>query len=298
MENQAEIIEEPNEIQAEIAAMEQVDEPAPDDAESEVDEVEVVLSGEPAPEEQMPVKAFHARKARYERKIGGLEESSKQKDQTIAELQAKLSELTPPDPEDSGYDDQKHAAAMARHEAEKAALIAEETQRLQQGMTASQAQTAQAQKAQDDALNAHYDRVTTLKVPDYVEAEDAATEILGTGLVASIMSDVDKSELVLYHLGKNPEKARELQLLGQTNPTKLTLALGALSERLQAKPKTKQPPPPPDEVEGASPAGGVGYWQKQYDKELERLMSSDADPDMSSLTKIRRQAEAAGSPIG
>ena len=68
-----------------------------------------------------------------------------------------------------------------------------------------------------------------------------------------------------------------------------------MSGRLQAKPKTKPAPAPTDEVEGASPASGsANYWQKQYDKAIEKAMASDGDTDMTPIREIRKKAAAAG----
>ena len=83
--------------------------------------------------------------------------------------------------------------------------------------------------------------------------------ILGKETVNQLIGQASNSPLILYHLGKNPEKAQRIAELVKTNPIKGVMELGALAANLKAtKVKRNQAPNPDDVLEGAkSPSKGT-----------------------------------------
>ncbi len=121
-------------------------------------------------------------------------------------------------------------------------------------------QTTQVQTQADGDLNrrqiSHYQKADTLKVKDYDDTEDKAIAILGQEVTNQIISASDKSPHLLYYLGKNPKKAKEISALIKSNPVKGVLQIGRLEARLVARPKAKgnHAPNPDNELSG----GGSG----------------------------------------
>lgn len=157
----------------------------------------------------------------------------------------------PPDPNDfdGGVTDPAFIAALQDH---VAAGVLAKTQ-------ATQTQTRQETQAQDVLHGQqveHYKRADKLKVSDYDDTEDKAIDILGQDAVNQLIANSDKSEVVLYWLGKNPEQAERLKGLIDSSPVKAVLELGRLEAKLVARPKSKgKPAPNPDkETRG----GGAG----------------------------------------
>ncbi len=157
----------------------------------------------------------------------------------------------PPDPNDfdDGIADAGYVTAFQNHIAKG---VRAEMQ--------TQHQTTQVQTRNDDALQArqvaHYKKADALKVKDYDDTEDAAIAILGQDVTNQLITASDKSPEVLYYLGKNPDAAKDIKALIESNPVKGVLKLGALEARLKSRPKAKQrnAPDPDGELSG----GGSG----------------------------------------
>jgi hypothetical protein len=111
----------------------------------------------------------------------------------------------------------------------------------------STAVAAQGKKTQEftqqsavyvDAARKHYDAAEKLNLQDYQEKEDAFRAMLAPGIDAEIMALFpEKSAAIFYHLGANPEKARNILSLPQTQAI---IELTRLSDRLTLKPRGKQ----------------------------------------------------------
>lgn len=98
-----------------------------------------------------------------------------------------------------------------------------------------------------DAARKHYDAAEKLNIPDYQEKEDAFAQIVPPQIVSDLMVLFpDKSAALMYHLGSNPEKTRQIL---QMNQQQALIELTRLSERLTLKPRAKQvsEAPVPDE---------------------------------------------------
>ena len=118
-----------------------------------------------------------------------------------------------------------------------------------------------------EAARKHYDAAEKLSLPDYQEKEDAFMQIVPPQVGADIMRLFpEKSAALMYHLGANPEKARQLLALdGQSALIELT----RLSERLTLKPRGKQvssAPQADESIRGDVTAANVTALQKKMEE--------------------------------
>lgn len=184
--------------------------------------------------------------------VAGELELERQKSQMleIALQQEREAKAGPPDPStfDDGISDPEYVKEQTAYIARLAA------KEVQKSMPASA-------PVSNDGLErkqvAHATRANGLGIADYPEVQDAAIDMLGGDTVNAIIDRSRKSEIVLYYLGKNPDKAEGFRALVETDPGEAAIELGRLEERLRVKPKaTTQPAPDPDEdLPGSSPSG-------------------------------------------
>lgn len=117
-----------------------------------------------------------------------------------------------------------------------------------------------------DAARKHYDAAEKLNLQDYQEKEDAFRSMLAPGIDAEIMALFpEKSAAIFYHLGANPEKARSILSLPQTQAI---IELTRLSDRLTLKPRGKQisgAPAVDEPVQGQPAAANRDALQKQME---------------------------------
>lgn len=118
-----------------------------------------------------------------------------------------------------------------------------------------------------DAARKHYDAAEKLNIPDYQDKEDAFMQIVPPQVGADIMMLFpEKSAALIYHLGANPEKTRQLLAM---NGQQALIELTRLSERLTLKPRGKavsSAPPVDEPVQGSVVAANVSALQKQMEK--------------------------------
>lgn len=114
-----------------------------------------------------------------------------------------------------------------------------------------------------EAARKHYDAAEKLNIPDYQDKEDAFMQIVPAPVATDIMRLFpEKSAALMYHLGANPEKARQLLAMdGQSALIELT----RLSERLTLKPRGQQvsaAPPADQSITGDVSAANVEAMRK------------------------------------
>lgn len=118
-----------------------------------------------------------------------------------------------------------------------------------------------------EAARKHYDTAEKLNLPDYQDKEDAFMSLVPPQVAADIMMLFpEKSAAMAYHLGANPEKARQLLAM---NGQQALIELTRLSERLTLKPRGKQRSEAPEAdtgIKGSVTAANVDALQKQIDK--------------------------------
>jgi hypothetical protein len=140
------------------------------------------------------------------------------------------------------YQDQRQDARLNKR-------FAEQTQH----STVTNDQTALAQKLQQKQL-AHVERASKLKVKDYEETEDVAISILGSDKVNHIiMALPEKSELLLYYLGKNSDVAQKYSDMLETETVRALMELGGILSEIKVKSVSKKSLKDPDEdLEGGN----------------------------------------------
>lgn len=117
-----------------------------------------------------------------------------------------------------------------------------------------------------EAARKHYDAAEKLNIPDYQEAEDSFITLTSPQVGADVMRLFpEKSAALMYHLGKNPEKVRQLMAMdGQLALIELT----RLSEKLTLKPRGQQvskAPPADQPITGDVSAANKDAIRKQMD---------------------------------
>lgn len=122
-----------------------------------------------------------------------------------------------------------------------------------------------------DAARKHYDAAEKLNIPDYQEKEEAFTQLVQPQIVSELMLLFpEKSPALIYHLGSNPEKTRQIL---QMNPQQALIELTRLSERLTLKPRSKpvsEAPNPDEPIQGQAVAANISALEKQMNAAAER----------------------------
>lgn len=142
-----------------------------------------------------------------------------------------------------------------------------------------------AQKAADDAWQARMASYTKakseLKVSDFEDAEEVVASLFSVTQRGIIINGSDSHALVVYAIGKNPEKAKELAAI--SDPVKFCFAVAKLETQLKVTPR-KIAPPPERRINGNSGVGGSA------DQNLDKLRAeAQKTGDMSKVVAYNRQ---------
>lgn len=134
-----------------------------------------------------------------------------------------------------------------------------------------------------EAARKHYDAAEKLNIPDYQDKEDAFMQLVPPQVGADIMRLFpEKSAALVYHLGANPEKVRQLMAMdGQL----ALIELARLSERLTLKPRGTQvsaAPPADQSIAGDVTAANTDAIRKQME-----LASSKGDVETYRALKAK-----------
>ena len=120
-----------------------------------------------------------------------------------------------------------------------------------------------------------------VKVTDFEEAEETVKDTLSTIQQAIILDAAEDSPLLVYALGKSPQKLREITAI--TNPVKFAAAIGKLETQMKVQPKKTAPVPERAIRSSAAVAGAV-------DSQLERLRA-EAEKSGDSTEVLRYKAQ-------
>ena len=150
------------------------------------------------------------------------------------------------------------------------------------------AETQKAKHAEKEQENAWNERLEgyrkakgALKVRDFEEAEALVEEYLSTQQQGIILHGSEKPELLVYALGKNPKKAKELAAI--TDPLKFAFAVAKLEKDLKVT--TRKPSTQPEK-----PVSGTGKVSGSVDSALERLRAdADKTGDYSKVIAYKNQ---------
>ncbi len=140
---------------------------------------------------------------------------------------------------------------------------------------------AQQKKAWQDRLDAYAESKKALKVKDYEDAEAVAQESLNVTQQGILVQGADNPALIIYALGKNPKKVKELADI--KDPVKFAFAIAKLETQLKVT-NRKTAPPPEKVLQGTARSSGA------IDSTLERLREEAARTgDMSKVMEYKRK---------
>lgn len=247
------------------------------------DEVVVTIGEEPPPSEEDD--DFHGKPAPDW--VKELRRADREKAKRIKELEQKLeTQHAPAKPDELGA---KPTLESCDYDAER---FEQELESWHQRKKVHDDAQAQKRKAEEDAkaawqakLDAYSKGKAELKVKDYEDAEAAAQDVLSPVQQAVILNGADNPAVLVYALGKNPGKAKELAAI--TDPVKFAFAVAKLETQLKVAPR-KSTPLPERKVTGSGPVSGA-------DQTLERLRAeADRTGDRSKVAAYMRQQKAKG----
>lgn len=179
--------------------------------------------------------------------------------------------------EDHDYDTDKYETALdawhrTKVEAEKAASEA-------------QARADAEARAWQAKLDSYDKDKAELKVRDYDDAEFTVQQALNVTQQGVVLQGAENPALVVYALGKNPKKVKELAAI--TDPVKFAFAVAKLEAQLKVTPRTKPPAPERATPVGTAPVSGTA------DSTLERLREEAARTgDMTKVIRYKQQLKA------
>ncbi len=282
-EPEIELEDEP-EIKAEEAEIDgELEEGEPSEAEAEdEDDVVVIIDGEPPdPEEE--------EEARAPEWVRDLRKQHREEKKTVRELRQKIEELEKgqaperqplgqkPTLESADYDTE-------RYETELASWYEKKRQHDEQ-QASIQAEQQAAQKDWESKLENFHTSKTALKVKNFEDAEYVVQETLSVMQQGMIVQGADNPALVVYALGKNPKKAKQIASI--VDPVKFAFAVARLETNLKVT-KRKAQAKPEKKISGTGrPSGSV-------DNTLERLRAdAEKTGNYSKVSQYKRQKRSA-----
>ncbi len=267
-DNEVEVVEE------EIEVNEPVDEVEPEDTE------EVVVSiGEeaPPPEEHTPAPEW----------VKELRKTNRELQRQNRELQARVQAAPPetkpvvignkPKLEDHDYDADAYEEALTSWFERK--RQADEINAKQEAEVMNQ------QKAWQAKLDGYGKAKAELRVKDFEDAEEVAQQVFSITQQGVLLQGADNPALVVYALGKNPAKAKELAEI--KDPVKFAFAVAKLEKDLKVT-NRRQAPAPERIVTGTGRSSGA------VDSTLERLREEAARTgNMTKVIQYKSQKRSA-----
>lgn len=243
--------------------------------ESTEEEVTVSIGDTPAPEEKQQQSAPEwVRELR--RKNRELEKRAKELEARLtgtAETKPTVQLGAKPTLADHDYDEEKFDAALSQWYDRKRIVEAEQAK----ARSAEEDQKRQWQAK----LDAYGKEKSTLRVNDFEEAESTILETFNVTQQGVILQGADKPALLVYALGKNPAKAKELASI--SDPVKFSFAVAKLEAQLRVS--KKAPPPAPERIVSQTATG-----HGTADATLDRLRAeAEKTGDYSKVTAYKRQ---------
>jgi len=205
----------------------------------------------------------------------------------IKELEAQVQQAKPaekpievgPKPKLSDFDydeDQFESAVEQWHERKR---------QVEQQQASKQAEEEQAQQAWQTKMQSYEERrqAVAAKVRDFEEVEEAAKDKLTPTQQGILIHAAENPELIMYHLGKHPNKAKELAEI--TDPIQFAFAAAKLDS--QMKIQTRKPSTQPER----KPSGSAGL-AGAVDQKLAQLEAKAAKTgDRTELIKYKKSLQ-------
>ena len=258
-----------------------VDDAGPDEEEEPGDAPLTVQIGDEAPEEEEESSPV----------IRDMRKLLRDKDRRIKELEGatetRREKPVKPTMDDCDYDTSEYERRTDQYLADMREYQAEEEK--------GRKRTEEAESRWQERQTRYTGGKAKLAVKDFDDAEDVVRDVFSTpfpGLerIADmrfnmVLQGAKDSSLLIYALGKNPAKARELAAI--EDPTEFAMALG----RMEASVKTSRKPA--TEPEGKAPSG-TGTGAGSGDRTLDKLIAeADKTGDRSKVVAYKRKMKSA-----
>ena len=250
-----------------------------EDGEGESDEVIVSIGEEaPPPEEQTHAPEWVRELRKTNRELQRQNRELQSKLQTTAQTETKPVVLGPkPKLEDHDYDADKFEAALADW--------FERKRQADEASARQEAEVMNQQKAWKAKLDGYGKAKAELRVKDFEDAEAVAQELFNITQQGVMLQGADNPALVVYALGKNPKKAKELSDI--KDPVKFAFAVAKLEKELKVT--NRRAAPAPERI-----VSGTGRSSGAVDSTLERLREEAARTgNMTKVIQYRAQKRSA-----
>jgi hypothetical protein len=247
--------------------------------EGDNDDVIVSIGEEAPPPEEQPAHAPEW--------VRELRKTNRELQRQNRELQSKLQTTstetkpvvlgTKPKLEDFDYDADQFETALANW--------FERKRQSDEANARQEAEVMTQQKAWQAKLEGYGKAKAELRVKDFEDAEAVAQELFNVTQQGVMLQGADNPALVVYALGKNPKKAKELADI--KDPVKFAFAVAKLEKELKVT--NRKAAPPPEKI-----VSGTGRVSGAVDSTLERLREEAAKTgNYTKVTQYRAQKRAA-----
>lgn len=261
---------------------------AEDDAatEGEDEAIAVAIGAEPSPgSEDVDDEMIDGKPA--PQWVKDLRQKAKDDARELRELRAKVATPTPPavaevDPgekptlEGCDFNAEKFETDYAAWMDKKA--------KADQAKRDAEAKATADREAWQAKLNAYNESGAALKVPDFQDAQDAATAALSPVQQGILINGANKPALLVYALGKSPEKLKELAAI--VDPVKFAFAAANIEKEIRVAPRKKQIPAPETRLTGSAGTAHVDGTLERLRKEAEKT------GDYTKVTAYKRSKKA------
>ena len=251
------------ELEIEDAAIDEVDEgePEAEEAESEEpDEIVVSIDGEePPPQEEQAAPEWVRELRREHRELKKRNRELESRVNQSTETNPVVNLGPKPNLEALDYDTEKYEQSLADWY-ERKKLVDEQQSQVRRA-------EEEQQKAWNAKLEGYVEAKTKLKVRDYDDAEEVAQQMFNVVQQGVVIQGAENPALVIYALGKNPKKAKELAAID--DPVKFAFAVAKLESNLKIG-NRKAATQPERTVSATAPSSGA------VDSTLERLREEAA----------------------
>ena len=246
-----------------------------EEGEDEVEEVVISIGEETPPQEE---------EARAPEWVRELRKANREKERKIRELEAKLNasatETKPvvlgakPTLESCDYDSDEYEKKLADWYERKREADAAEAE--------AAAQRDAEAKAWQDKLDSYEKAKASLKVRDYEDAEAFALDTFNVTQQGIVIQGSDNPALIIYALGKNTKRAKELASI--TDPVKFAFAVAKLETQLKVSNRKAAASPERTIASGGTRLSGA------VDSTLERLRAeAEKTGDYTKVLQYKRQ---------
>jgi hypothetical protein len=247
--------------------------------EGDNDDVIVSIGEEAPPPEEQPAHAPEW--------VRELRKTNRELQRQNRELQSKLQTTstetkpvvlgTKPKLEDFDYDADQFETALANW--------FERKRQADEANAKQEAEVMTQQKAWQAKLEGYGKAKAELRVKDFEDAEAVAQELFNVTQQGVMLQGADNPALVVYALGKNPKKAKELADI--KDPVKFAFAVAKLEKDLKVT--NRKAAPPPERV-----VSGTGRSSGAVDSTLERLREEAARTgNMTKVIQYKAQKRSA-----